>query len=182
METKALQLKVTLCHTRPPVWRRLEVRGSMTLGRLHDVLQIALGWTDSHMHQFVADGVVYGVPDPDWDMPVKSEARVRLDRVLREPKDAIVYEYDFGDGWEHLVVLEQLLPLDRARHRHPRVTGGRRACPPEDCGGIPGFYEMLEILGDPTHPEHEAMVVWTGGDYDADRFDMEETNLFLSGL
>lgn len=179
MDQMAYQLKVTLRGTRPPIWRRLEVPGRITLSRFHDVLQIAMGWTDSHLHQFVVDGVVYGLSDPDWDMPVKSSARVRLDQVLREPKDQLVYEYDFGDGWEHRVVLEKVLPLDRARHRRPQVTGGRRACPPEDCGGIGGFYAMLEILDDADHPEHEEMLEWLGGGFDADAFDPEEANVLF---
>ena len=181
METKAYQLKVTLRHTKPPIWRRLEVRGDTTLGHLHDVLQVAMGWTDSHLHQFVVDGAIYGTPDPDWDVDVKNEARVRLDEVLRKPKDALVYEYDFGDGWEHTVVLEKVLPREPGRHRYPVVTAGRRACPPEDCGGVHGFYRMLEILGDPAHPEHEEMLEWTGDEYDPTHFDRDETNRVLRG-
>ncbi|CAN5711098.1 plasmid pRiA4b ORF-3 family protein [soil metagenome] len=176
MEKLAYQLKVTLRGTRPPIWRRVEVPGRTTLSRLHDVIQIAMGWTDSHLHQFVAAGVMFGVPDPEWDMPVKRSARVRLDQVLRVPKDDLIYEYDFGDGWEHRVVLEKVLPLDAARHRQPLVTGGRRACPPEDCGGVGGYYAMLAILDDPANPEHDEMLAWVGGGFDAEHFDPEAAN------
>jgi len=181
MARSAYQLKVTLRGTRPPIWRRLEVASDLTLGGLHDVLQIAMGWTDSHLHAFVADGVEYGVPDPEWGTRVRDESRVRLTRVLRAPKDRLVYEYDFGDGWEHVVVLEKVLPFDPERHRDPLVTAGRRACPPEDCGGVFGFYRMLDVLGDPLHPEHEDVREWIGGVFDPDAFDIEEACLFLRG-
>lgn len=181
METKAYQLKVTLRHTKPPIWRRLEVRGDTILGRLHDMLQVAMGWSDSHLHQFLVKGVLYGVPEPDWGLDVKDEAKVRLDQVLRKPKDKLIYEYDFGDGWEHDVVVEQVLPIEPGRERYPLVTGGRRACPPEDCGGIMGFYRLLQILGDPEHPEHEEMLEWAGGEYEPARFDADEVNYLLRG-
>ena len=181
MARSVYQLKVSLRGTRPPIWRRLEVASDLTLGDLHEVLQIAMGWADSHLHAFVADGVEYGPPDPERGTQVRDESRVRLTRVLRAPKDRMVYEYDFGDGWEHVVVLEKVLPYDLVRHRDPRVTGGRRACPPEDCGGVFGFYRMLHVLGDPQHPEHEEMREWVGDVSDADAFDIEETNRSLRG-
>ena len=182
METKNYQLKVTLRYTRPPIWRRLEVRGDTTLERLHDTLQIAMGWTDSHLHQFVAKGVIYGAPDHDWGQQIEDEAVVRLDQILRRPKAKLLYEYDFGDSWQHEVVLEKLLPLDPECHAGGAlVTGGRRACPPEDCGGVGGYYRLLGILTDPKHPEHEDMLTWVGGAYDADHFDVEDANRFLRG-
>lgn len=98
MAPSAYQLEVTLLDTRPPIWRRLEVASDLTLGRLHEVLQIAMGWTDDHLHAFVADGVEYGTPDPEWGTRVRDESRVRLTQVLRKSKDRLVYEYDFGDG------------------------------------------------------------------------------------
>ena len=175
------QLKVTLRGTRPPIWRRLEVASDLTLGGLHEVLQISMGWADGHLHAFVADGVEYGTPDPEWGTQVRDESRVRLTRVLRALKDRLVYEYDFGDGWEHVVVLEKVLPFDPARHQEPLVTGGRRACPPEDCGGVFGFYRMLDVLGDPQHPEHGDMREWVGDVFEPDVFDIEEANLLLRG-
>lgn len=175
------QLKVTLRGIRPPIWRRLEIRSDLTLERLHNVLQVAMGWTDSHLHAFMADGVEYGVPDPEWGTTVKNEARVRLDQVLRAPKERLEYDYDFGDDWHHLVVLEKVLPFDPVRHRDPLVTRGRRACPPEDCGGVYGYYQMLGVVADPEHPDHEDMLEWVGEGFDPEAFDLEVTNLFLHG-
>jgi hypothetical protein len=177
MEKVAYQLKVTVRHTRPPIWRRLEIVNSSTLAQLHEVLQIAMGWTDDHLHQFVVGGVTYGAPGLDSE----DEGRVRLDQLLRRPKDQLVYEYDFGDGWEHVVALEKVVPVEPGRHRYPRVTGGRRACPPEDSGGVGGFHRMLAVLGDPEHPEHEEMLEWAGDDYDPEHFDIDEVNRLLHG-
>jgi hypothetical protein len=181
MARSAYQLKVTLRGTRPPIWRRLEVASDLTLERLHDALQGAMGWTDSHLHAFVVDGVEYGPPDPEWGTSVKDESRVRLARVLRAPKDRLVYQYDFGDDWQHVVALEKVLPFDAERHRAPLVTGGRRACPPEDCGGVYGYYRMLDVLGNEDDPEHEEMHEWVGDDFDPDEFDVQATNLYLRG-
>jgi len=181
MEKKAYQLKVTLRGTRPPVWRRLEVRGDITLGRLHQILQVAMGWSDSHMHQFVARGKCYGMADPEFGLEGEDEDEVRLDQVLQKPKDRMIYEYDFGDGWEHDVVVEKLLPLVSGPRRYPVVTGGRRACPPEDCGGVPGYYDLLEVLEDPNHPEYEDLLEWCGREYDPEKFDIQGVNRVFHG-
>lgn len=181
MARSAYQLKVTLRGTRPPIWRRLEVASDLTLEGLHDALQGAMGWNDSHLHAFVADGVEYGRPDPEWATGVRDESRVTLARVLRAPKDRLVYQYDFGDDWQHVVVLEKVLPFDAERHRAPLVTAGRRACPPEDCGGVYGFYRMLAVLRDENAPEHEAMREWVGDDFDPDDFDVAVVNRYLRG-
>ncbi len=181
METKVFQLKVKLRHSMPPIWRRLEVRGDMTLGELHVVLQVAMGWTNSHLHAFVASGRRYGAPDWGIGLDLEDEDNTRLDQVLRKPKDKLVYKYDFGDGWVHDVVVEKVLPIDSGGRRYPLVTGGRRACPPEDCGGIFGYYRLLEVLGQPDHPEHEEMLEWLGGEIDPERFDVEEINRRLGG-
>ena len=173
------QLKVTLNGIRPPVWRRLLVPGSLSLTHLHDVLQVAMGWTDSHLHQFVAKGVVYALPEPDFGTEARNEARVRIDEVLRDKKDAMVYEYDFGDGWEHSIVLEKLLPTETGA---PSCIAGARACPPEDCGCICGYKNLLEITRDPKHPEHEEMLDWLGGAYDAEHFDTTQVNAALSRM
>ena len=181
METKAFQLKVTLRYTKPPIWRRMEVRGDTTLGRLHHIIQVAMGWTDSHMHQFVAKGKCYGIPDQEFGLDRENEDRIRIDQVLRKTKDKLLYEYDFGDGWEHDVVVEKVLPIVSGNKRYPMVTGGRGACPPEDCGGIPGFYRLLEILGKPDHPEHEELLEWFGDEYDPESFDIQEVNRAFHG-
>ncbi len=154
----------------------------LTLEGLHDALQGAMGWADSHLHAFLVDGgVEYGPPEPDWGTSAEDESRVRLARVLRAPKDRLVYQYDFGDDWQHVVVLEKVLPFDAERHRAPLVTGGRRACPPEDCGGVCGYDRMLDVLRDERDPEHEEMREWVGADFDPNDVDVEVANLFLRG-
>lgn len=131
MEVSAVQLKVTLRGVRAPVWRRLVVPSSFTLAELHSVFQTAMGWTDSHLHAFEVDGVLYGDVE-EFDGKLGHERRTRLSRVAR-PVSKFRYEYDFGDGWERAVVIEQLLP--EVTVSAPFCVTGRRACPPEDCGG-----------------------------------------------
>ncbi len=175
------QLKVTLRGSKPPIWRRIQVPSDIRLGKLHQVLQIAMGWTDSHLHQFITAEGYYGTPDPDFGMDVRSERTVPLNRVLQAPKDKIIYEYDFGDSWEHEVLLEKVLEPDPAV-RYPICLTGKRACPPEDCGGIWGYAELLETLASPDHPEHESILEWVGEDFDPEAFDPAEVNSRLARI
>ncbi len=178
MESTIYRLKVTLRGSRPPIWRRIEVRSDITLFQLHDVIQLAMGWTNSHLHQFRRGSTYYGPANPDLDMPQQNEKRVRLNGVLRKPKDRMAYEYDFGDGWEHDVVLERSAAgLPDAPQ--VRVIGGKGACPPEDVGGIGGYYGFLEAIKDPAHPEHDDMLEWCGGAFDPAAFDFEEVNKYF---
>ena len=175
------QLKVTIKHIRPPVWRRLQVPGNITLAALHNVLQTAFGWTDSHLHQFVIGGAYYGVPDPEdalWGAPVIDERRARLRDVVGRGAKTFVYEYDFGDGWEHQIAVEKVLPREQGV-AYPRCVAGRRACPPEDCGGPWGYGSFVEAIRNPEHPEHEEMRDWIGGDFDPDEFDIDAVNAWL---
>ncbi len=157
-QARTYQIKITLVGSKPPIWRRVLVADTMTLARLHDVIQIAMGWTDSHLHQFAVKGQLYGTPDPEFDVEVKDAARVKLGGVLKQEKDWIVYEYDFGDSWEHRIVLEKVLPHD-ASVPVPRCIAGKRVCPPEDCGGIWGYADLLEAIGDPAHPERTTSAI-----------------------
>ncbi len=180
-ESPVFQLKVTLKDTKPPIWRRIQVRGSTTLYKLNYILQTSMGWTNSHLHQFTANGIMYGEPDPDWFDDVVSERRVKLGDIVAEEKDRFLYEYDFGDGWEHLVVVEKVLPPE-AGIRYPRCLKGRRTCPPEDVGGTWGYYDFLDTINDPQNPDREDMLEWIGGDFDPDDFDesdVEEINSIL---
>ena len=175
------KLKVTLRGIRPPIWRKFLVRSDVTLGKLHDILQTVMGWTDSHLHQFIANNIIYGTPDPDSDMvEMINEKRVLLSRVLQKPKDRMIYEYDFGDGWEHEIVLEEVSSAP-PRGKYPIVLAGRRACPPEDVGGPWGYAEFLEAIKNPKHPEHEEYLEWSGGSFDPERFDPNEINLLYHG-
>ncbi len=175
------QLKVTLQHTKPPIWRRIQVRASTTLPRLHDTIQVAMGWTDSHLHQFSIDGVAYGLPDPDFADAMRSEQRIKLERVVTTEKDRFVYEYDFGDSWTHILLLEKILPPDPEVH-YPRCPAGKRACPPEDVGGVWGYAKFLEAVGKSDHPEHDDMLEWCGGEFDPEAFSLDEVNQALKGL
>ncbi len=173
------QLKVTLDNVRPAVWRRLLVSSSAKLHQLHDILQIAMGWTDSHMHQFEAQGQLYGQPDPDFGLSVEDETRVPLDQVLQREGASMIYEYDFGDSWIHQIALEKILPAS-TELKVPSCVAGARACPPEDCGGAEGYAEFLKAIKSPSHPEHEEMMEWSGGDFDPAAFDLEGMNKFFA--
>ncbi|HVH89717.1 MAG TPA: plasmid pRiA4b ORF-3 family protein [Terriglobales bacterium] len=179
------QLKVTLLGTRPPIWRRLLVPSDLTLAQLHDVLQVAMRWQESHMHEFSAGGRHFGRPNPEDRLmgmpPVEDERRVRLSNVLQRISAKVIYTYDLGDSWEHSIVLEKRLPAapDMA---YPICIDGRLACPPEDCGGIPGFYDLLDALRDPTHEQHDELQNWVGDDYDPEAFSIEDVNRMLRHL
>jgi hypothetical protein len=174
------QLKVTLRGTKPPIWRRFLVPADVTLKRLHDCLQMVMGWSDSHLHQFEVRGVVYGTPDSDSLAQIRSQNTAKVTQLLRRPKDRLLYTYDFGDGWEHEVVLEKVLPSGEAPY-FPIVLAGRRACPPEDVGGVHGYYRLLEVLSDPKHPEYAEMLEWVDGPVDPEKYDVREANLAIHG-
>jgi len=179
-EEMVYQLKVTLRGSRPPIWRRTQVPKNVTLDRLHQILQVIMGWTDSHLHQFRVGDTHYGTPDPEYGFEVKDEKKVRLDAVLHRPRARLVYEYDFGDGWEHDVVLEKTVSATPDR-RYPLVLADKRRCPPEDVGGIGGYYHFLQAIADPKHPEHRDMSEWCGESFDPDAFDVQEVNAAFHG-
>ena len=175
-------IKVTLLGTKPPIWRRLLVPASMPLAKLHDVLQTAMGWHDCHMHEFRAGERHFGRPDPEdisMGMQVENERNIRLSSVLRRLGAKLIYTYDFGDNWKHAIVLEKLLPL-LPDMTSPICIDGSLACPPDDCGGIPGFYELLDALADPNHKQHQEMRDWIGGDFDPQAFSVEDVNRKLA--
>ena len=175
------ELTVTLLDIEPPIWRAIQVRSDITLLELHGILQDTMGWTDSHLHGFDKDGVDYGTSDVESDLTFTgSEAKVRLAELLTKPRSKIRYDYDYGDGWEHSVVLERMIEPDPAV-QYPRCIDGARACPPEDCGGPFGYASLLEVLADSKHPEHLDMMDWIGGEFDPEEFDIDEVNDVLSG-
>ena len=170
-----LQLKITLRDVRPPIWRRVELSENVTLLALHEVLQVAMGWTNSHLHQFRHGGEDYGPPDDEFGREVRSERKTRVADLLRTPGDRLVYEYDFGDGWEHDVVLEAIVE-PQVQARYPRITAGKRSCPPEDVGGPHGYTAFLEALADSQHVQHRAMTEWVGGSFAPELFDVVTAN------
>ena len=174
MAMNIYQLKVTLRRTHPPVWRRIEVPGDIKLGKLHDVIQITMGWTDSHMHTFRLGMVQYGTPSREFPDMFRNERNVRLDQLVGK-RDKLIYEYDFGDGWEHDLKIEKVFAPEPGV-RYPRCTKGKRACPPDDCGGPWGYEHLIEALRDPKHEEHEEMTEWIGDEFDPEAFDLDEVN------
>lgn len=176
------QLKVTLVGIKPPIWRRILIPSNIRLSELHRVLQVVMGWENYHLHQFVSGGVMYGTHEGDFslEMDVENEAKYKLNQLLESEKEAMKYEYDFGDSWEHKIVLEKILPYGKDQQL-PRCIKGKRACPPEDCGGVWGYQEMLDLLKHPEDPEYEERMEWLGGDFDPEAFDVEEINERLVG-
>jgi hypothetical protein len=184
MATKPIyQFKVTLRGIRPPIWRRFQVDPDMTFYKFHRILQEVMGWADGHLHAFDLSGLI--VSDAEtlantWEDGV-NERRARLPQYIRREGQKLRYEYDFGDSWDHDVVLEKILPAEADVH-YPRCLKGKRACPPEDCGGVWGYAHLLEVLADETHPEHEMYQEWVGGDLDPEEFDLAAINAALARM
>jgi hypothetical protein len=164
-------VRIELRDTDPPIWREVEVPTSITLKVLHDVIQAVMGWFDYHLWEFTIGKQRYGLPmDEDWGTgPRKEAAKVRLRDVLKPRRTTIDYIYDFGDSWENRLTITGVRPGD-PHASYPRYVGGERNAPPEDCGGIPGFYDMLDALADPDHPNHADAIEWAD-DYDPDTVD-----------
>jgi len=170
---KYFQIKVTLRDIKPPIWRRLLVAPEIKLDRLHDVLQVALGWTNSHLHQFETPEGYFANPAFELE-ETQSSTKATLKSVLYGAKSSIRYEYDFGDGWDHQILLEKIVELDESYVAY--CLDGARARPPEDCGGPWGYGDLLAIMKDPKHPEHESMSEWVGSGFAPEAFDAEEVN------
>jgi hypothetical protein len=181
------QFKITLSDTKPPIWRRIQVE-NCTLDKLHEHIQTAMGWTNSHLHQFKIGDQIYGDPellDDDVDrIEFEDSTRIRLSDLIPEgcKPFSFDYEYDFGDSWEHRIAFEGC-PTPEKGVKYPICLEGERACPPEDVGGVGGYYEFLEALADPKHEEHENFLRWSGGKFDADAFDLKKaTKRMTKGL
>jgi hypothetical protein len=179
-----LQVKITLLGvSKPPVWRRLLLGSEMSLGQLHGVIQVAMGWWDYHMHVFSTQAGEYGVPDPE--LGFLDESRMMLSQLLSEPGNRIRYTYDFGDAWEHEISLEKVLGVD-SEQLYPTCVAGRGACPPEDCGSIWGYARLREVLADPSDEEHARVLEWleleSASDFDAAAFEIAPVNNSLSDL
>jgi Plasmid pRiA4b ORF-3-like protein len=168
------QLKITLRDvSKPPVWRRVLVRAGITLRDLHEIIQQAMGWENCHMHVFSIGWQEYGSPDPE--LGHASDKKARLSEVLAVPGDRLRYTYDFGDDWEHDIVLEEIRPAEPGE-AYPVCVAGKGACPPEDCGGAWGYANLKEILASPSHEEHQEMLDWLGLDTAAE-FDPAELSI-----
>ncbi len=170
-ENEIAPVRIELRGTDPLIWREVEVPTSITLKVLHDVIQAVIGWSDCHLWEFAIGNQRYGLPmDEDWGtVPRREAAKVCLQEILEPTKTMIDYIYDFGDSWEHRLTVTGVRPGD-PKVSYPHYVGGERNAPPEDCGGIPGFYEMLEALADPSHPDHADASEWANH-YDPDVID-----------
>lgn len=169
--TTVYQLKITVADIEPAIWRLVEVP-DCSLGELHVVIQAAMGWEHSHMHQFILNGKYYGPAGLD----AENEDGIRLSQIFTgRKKPQLIYEYDFGDSWRHEIVLEKTLDPE-PKVKYPRCVEGARACPPEDCGGAWGYADFLEAMADPKHENHRDMKEWIGGKFDPEKFSVYMVN------
>lgn len=176
------QLRITLLEVEPPVWRRVVVSQDVPLPRLHSIIQAALGWQNAHLHQFRVGQLSFGEPTLEYGPGPIDHRQITLHQILPRAGATCIYEYDFGDGWEHEVQLEKELPADPAAGHTPRCTAGERACPPEDCGGPHGYLALIAAIQNPGHPEHAEYRDWLGGAFDPEAFDLQAANARLARL
>jgi hypothetical protein len=175
------ELRVTLLDVSPAVWRLVRLPSALPLSTAHAVLQIAMGWEDRHLHEWRVGDVTYGLSDEErWGETLADESSVLLADVA--PVDTVLrYDYDFGDGWEHVVEVVAVRPYD-ADVPPVACLAGARACPPEDCGGPPGYEHLLDALSDPDDAEHDDVVAWLGDHFDPAAFDIQSVNAHLEQM
>ncbi len=182
MMEKIFQIQIALRGFKPKIWRRIQIPSDLLLSDFHMIIQITMGWTNSHLHQFIKDGTFYTVrmqDDDYWDeMDNVDYEKMKVSDLLNKENEKIIYEYDFGDGWEHDIILEKILPIDN-RLQYPICLTGKMSCPPEDCGGVWGYSDMLEVLKDPKHKEYESYIEWIGEKFDPKYFNKNEINELL---
>jgi len=212
MPTSIYHLRITLRDIKPAIWRRVAVPSDLTLGELHEIVQIAMGWCDCHLHQFMLNdktlkksreeiarmarhaepddifeacrGIRMYVPKltpfgEETEMEGIDEDSVDLAEVFQNVKSKLIYQYDFGDGWEHTIEVQKVTE-PKTGETYPLCVSGKRACPPEDCGGPWGYAELIEAIADPEHERHEELREWLDDEFDPDAFDIEEVNDILA--
>jgi hypothetical protein len=173
------QFRIELRGIKPPVWRKIIVPGSYTFWDLHVAIQDAMGWTDTHLHEFVIKNpktgrkINIGIPDEDCLSKVYQGWKKKIADFFSPQNPKADYTYDFGDNWKHVITLEEILPREKDV-RYPRCVDGERACPPEDCGGSHGYENFLAIIMNPAHEEHESMLEWAGGEFHPEHFAFAE--------
>ena len=179
---KIYRLEIWLMDIEPRIWRTFEVASNVRLDKLNMIIQDVMGWTNSHMHEFSAGGGVrYGKPYPDCDDyndEMLDESKAKLTDLVNRTKDRFMYEYDFGDGWSHMVELVEINKPQKGA-TYPVCLAGERSCPPEDCGGPWSYPELLKTLKNPDHEEHEELLEWVGDEFDSEAFDLKEINGLL---
>lgn len=177
------QFKISLAEIEPTIWRRIQVPADFNFWDLHVAVQDSMGWLDYHLHEFRIPAplnneiVLIGIPDDEWgEVSVMPGWEVPIAAYLTEPGQKVEYEYDFGDSWNHEILFEAILDKKEGS-KYPKCLAGERACPPEDCGSVPGYYNLLEVLSDPTGDEYEDIVAWLEGEvtrylpFSPDKFD-----------
>jgi Plasmid pRiA4b ORF-3-like protein len=163
-------LRIELEDIDPLIWRRVAVRTSMNLKSVHGVIQAAMGWLDSHLWVFTTNGRKYSIlvpNDADWNERIKDAAKTKLSALLTVGVREIGYVYDMGDNWQHRIIVEKLKAAEPGA-LYPQFLGGERRCPPEDCGGIPGYYEFLNNIASKQSKKRKAALDWYGAPYDPD--------------
>jgi len=181
MNEKIYQIHILLKNSKPRIWRRVIISSDTLLSDLHKIIQTVMGWENYHLHQFRKDRQSYQLlyDDDDWfGFNTNDYTGMQIDQLLLHEGDKIMYDYDFGDGWEHEIRLEKILHPDTPL-KFPVCIKGKRNCPPEDCGGVWGYDDLLEILANPQHEEYEEIMEWLGGEFDPDYFNLEEINEML---
>lgn len=179
------QLKIMLNDIRPPIWRRVQTR-DWTLAKLHDLIQISMGWFNSHLHLFKIGEDHYG-DRGQWpkdyldELEKLDERKLKLSQLAEQGVKRFHYEYDMGDGWRHTIIVEKTVSVE-AGVKYPRCVGGERACPPEDCGGPWGYGAFVEAVSNPKHKQHEELLEWVGGEFDPEMFDVEAVNKELQAI
>ncbi|MCD6328846.1 MAG: plasmid pRiA4b ORF-3 family protein [Candidatus Cloacimonetes bacterium] len=180
---KIYQIQIALKNFKPKIWRRILVPSDVSLSDFHKIIQTTMGWTNTHLHQFYKNGKHYMEQmeeDYMWDDRNQFDyIAMQLSDLLRYENEKISYEYDFGDGWNHEIVLEKILPFDD-KEEYPVCIKGKMNCPLEDCGGVWGYADLLEVLKNPKHKEYEKLVDWIGDEhFDPEHFDKDEVNELL---
>lgn len=183
MEKKNYQIVIELKNSKPRIWRRILINYDMLLPNFHEVIQIVMGWYNSHLHQFIKNNTFYMEKHPEdgfWEeMDNVDYSNIKINNLLKKENDKIIYEYDFGDSQEHYIKVEKMLPFDEDKQL-PICLTGRMACPPEDCGGVWGYERILEAISDSNHPEHQEILDWVGSEFDPKEFDKDIINEKLS--
>lgn len=180
---KIARIRISLEEIEPEIWRLVEVPLGVDLKGLHDVIQAVFGWHDYHLFEFRIGEKLYGIPEPeeDLDRNLMQAKLMKIEALVAKGIDRFDYIYDFGDGWEHAIAVEAVAEADPAL-KYPRLLDGARRGPPEDVGGVPGYYRFLKVVANPRHREHRELTEWYGGPYDPDDIDLFNLRLRLDEL
>jgi hypothetical protein len=174
------EIKIQLQGINPPIWRTIRVSPQTGFAKFHRIIQRTMGWTNSHLHQFEIDGIIYGDGEIEENPDIVDYRGMKVNQFINESRKSIFYEYDLGDGWRHEITLLDTVAGEPGEKIS--CVAGARACPPEDCGGVPGYYDLLRILSDPSDEDYDEMLEWVGGKYDPAYFDVSAVDKALKRL